>query len=108
MSISATASDAPSIVAGDFNTAAGTPELAGLEAGFDDAYRRLHGDGDALPTLNPHYFPHDHRRIDHVHLQHGRFVPLEARNVLDREGAPGTWPSDHFGVYVRAAFSPAR
>lgn len=106
--VARTAGDAPSIVAGDFNTAAGTPELAGLEAGFDDAYRRLHGDGDALPTLNPHYFPHDHRRIDHVHLQHGRFVPLEARNVLDREGAPGTWPSDHFGVYVRAAFSPAR
>ena len=26
--------------------------------------------------------------------------------VLDREGAPGVWPSDHFGVYVRFAFAP--
>lgn len=106
--VARTAGDAPSIVAGDFNTAAGTPELAGIEAGFDNAYRLLHGDGDAPPTLNPHYFPDDRRRIDHVYLQRGRFAPLEARNVLDREGAPGTWPSDHFGVYVRAALAPAR
>lgn len=65
-----------------------------------------HARRDPRPTLNPHYFPRDARRIDHVYLQRGTLQPLEARIVLDREGAPGVWPSDHFGVYVRAAFAP--
>ncbi len=103
--IARTAGDAPSIVAGDFNTVSGQPELAALEAGYDNAYDALHGRADPQPTLNPHYFPNDARRIDHVYLQRGAVKPLEARIVLDREGAPGIWPSDHFGVYVRFAFA---
>ena len=101
-----TAGDAPSIVAGDFNTVSGQPELAMLEAGHDNAYDALHGRADARPTLNPHYFPSDARRIDHVYLQRGALKPLEARIVLDEEGAPGVWPGDHFGLYVRFAFAP--
>lgn len=97
----------PRIVAGDFNVAAGRPELATLDATHDEAFTRLHPD-DARPTLNPHYFPEDARRIDQVYLQRDRLTPLEARIVLDREGAPGVWPSDHFGLYVRAAFRPTR
>ena len=103
--VARTAGDAPSIVAGDFNTVSGQPELAALEAGHDNAYDALHGRADAHPTLNPHYFPKDARRIDHVYLQRGVLTPLEARIVLDREGAPGVWPSDHFGLYVRFAFA---
>ena len=102
------AGDAPSLVAGDFNVAAGSPELATFAAGgFDEAFTRLHP-GDPSPTLNPHYFPRDARRIDHVYLQRERLLPIEARIVLDREGASGTWPSDHFGVYVRFRFAPPR
>lgn len=104
--IARTAGDAPSVVAGDFNTVSGQPELATLEAGFDNAWDALHGRDDPRPTLNPHYFPDDARRIDHVYLQRGALIPLEARIVLDREGAPGVWPSDHFGMYVRFAFAP--
>ncbi len=103
-----TAGDAPSVVAGDFNSVSGQPELAALEAGFDNAYDTLHGRADPRPTLNPHYFQDDARRIDHVYLQRGALQPLEARIVLDKEGAPGVWPSDHFGLYVRFAFAPAR
>ncbi|MEG2940292.1 MAG: endonuclease/exonuclease/phosphatase family protein [Thermomonas sp.] len=106
--IERTAGDAPGIVAGDFNVAAGRPELATLGiAGYDEAFTRLHP-GDPRPTLNPHYFPENARRIDHVYLQGQRLLPVEARIVLDREGAPGTWPSDHFGMYVRFAFAPSR
>lgn len=106
--IDRTGGDAPRIVAGDFNVAAGRPELATLDtAGYQEAFTHLHPD-DPSPTLNPHYFPDNARRIDHVYLQRDRLTPLEARIVLDREGAPGTWPSDHFGLYVRAAFRPAR
>ena len=104
--IARTAGDVPSVVAGDFNTVSAQPELAALEAGHDNAYDALHGRADPRPTLNPHYFPNDSRRIDHVYLQRRALRPLEARIVLDREGAPGVWPSDHFGVYVRFAFAP--
>lgn len=103
--IDRSAGDAPGIVAGDFNVAAGRPELAAMETGYEEAFTRLHP-GDPRPTLNPHYFPDNARRIDHVYLQRGRLVPIEARIVLDREGAPGVWPSDHFGLYVRFAFAP--
>ena len=106
--IDRTGDDAPRIVAGDFNIAAGRPELAALDtAGYQEAFTRLHPD-DPSPTLNPHYFTDNARRIDQVYLQRDRLVALEARIVLDREGAPGTWPSDHFGLYVRAAFRPTR
>lgn len=98
---------APVIVAGDFNVAAGQPELASLETSYEEAFSRLHPD-DRRSTLNPHYFPQRARRIDHVYLQRGTLQPLEARTVLDREGAPGVWPSDHFGMYVRVAFARAR
>src|SRR6478672_11590980 len=100
--IGRTSSEAPRIVAGDFNVAAGRPELAALDADYTEAFTRLHP-GDARPTLNPHYFPTGARRIDQVFLQRGALVPLEARIVLDREGTPGEWPSDHFGMYVRYA-----
>jgi endonuclease/exonuclease/phosphatase family metal-dependent hydrolase len=98
---------APIVLAGDFNAAAGNPELASLRDNYEEAFTRLHPD-DPRPTLNPHYFPHGARRIDHVYLQRGTLQPLEAKIVLDREGAPGVWPSDHFGVYVRVALVGAR
>lgn len=109
--IGRTAGDAPSIVAGDFNAASDRPEIeAAMGTDFENAYDRLHPDAGADPrvhaTLNPHYFPGDPRRIDHAYLQRGELQPLEARIVLNREGAPGVWPSDHFGVYVRFAFAP--
>lgn len=107
--IGRTSGDAPSIVAGDFNAASDRPEMTAMAADFDNAYDRLHPDANADPranvTLNPHYFPNDPRRIDHVYLQRGALQPLEARIVLNREGAPSVWPSDHFGLYVRFTFA---
>ena len=108
--IARSAGDAPSIVAGDFNAASDRPELvAAMHADFDNAYDLVHPDANAHPrahlTLNPHYFPDDPRRIDHVYLQRDALRALDARIVLDREGAPGVWPSDHFGLYVRFAFA---
>ena len=103
-----TAGSAPSIIAGDLNAVSGQPELAALEAGFDNAFDALHGHADPQPTLNQHYFPADGRRIDHVYLRRDALKPLQARIILNREGAPGVWPSDHFGLYVRFAFVPPR
>lgn len=102
--VDATAGDAPSLLAGDFNSAATSPGLRVLDSRFIDAYGTLHPQADAgdapTTTLNPAFF--DYRaRIDHVFAERGRFDVLEARVVFDAAGADGTWPSDHFGLYVR-------
>lgn len=106
--IADTRGDAPVIVAGDFNAPASAPELAPLRDGFVDAYGALHPGADADPrtstTLNPQYFAATPARIDHVWLQRGAFVPIEARIVLDRPDVTGNWPSDHYGMYARFRF----
>ena len=97
--IDATAGDAPSLVLGDFNAPAGADELATLER-FFDTYGAHHPGGTATTTLNPHFFPDLRGRIDLVFAERGRFEVRDARVVLDTPDAAGTWPSDHFGVYV--------
>ncbi|MDH5823241.1 endonuclease/exonuclease/phosphatase family protein [Luteimonas sp. RD2P54] len=94
------ADGAPAVLAGDFNALAAAQELEPLrERGFVDAFGSLDPSADAVTTLNPHYFGEQRRRIDHVFVR-GLEV-LEARRVLDTPDAAGTWPSDHFGVFVR-------
>lgn len=63
-------------------------------------------DPRAHATLNPHFFPADHRRIDHVYVERGWFAPLESRIILDRADASGRWPSDHFGLMTRVRVLP--
>jgi endonuclease/exonuclease/phosphatase family metal-dependent hydrolase len=101
---------APSIIAGDLNAESTSPELAALLHGFPSSYDLLHPEAARDPrahaTLNPHFFPVDRRRIDHVLLERGRFAPLESRIILDRPSAAGRWPSDHFGLVTRARILP--
>lgn len=104
--IATTRGDAPAIVGGDFNTVASSPELAPLHARFVDAYAVVHADADADAdvaaqhlTLNPAFNPP--ARIDRIYGQAGAFGSPQAKRILDRQGADGTWASDHFGVWVR-------
>ena len=95
-------SPAPSLVLGDFNAPVTAPEMTAM-AGYVDSFGSVHpgADARAVTTLNPHFF--DFRaRIDHVFAESGRFEVLDARTVLDTPGADGTWPSDHFGIFVVA------
>jgi beta-glucosidase len=105
-----TGGGAPSIVAGDLNAESGSPELDALADGFVSSYDVLHPGADREPqahaTLNPHFFPADHRRIDHVYFERGRFAPLESRIILNRANAAGRWPSDHFGLMTRVRLLP--
>ena len=105
--VEATAGDAPSVLAGDFNAEADAPELAALQAGWEDAWRRLHPHADAMAssTLNPAYFSVP-ARVDHVFLPGGRAQPLEARLLFAEPDAQGVWASDHRGVYVRLRLEP--
>jgi endonuclease/exonuclease/phosphatase family metal-dependent hydrolase len=106
--VEATRGDAPVVIAGDFNTAAGSPELAPLRVGYIDGYATANvGSGIDTPplagahvTLNPHYHAQPYR-IDHVFAQCGAFDVLEAQRILDSPAADGLWPSDHFGIRVR-------
>ena len=91
----------PSVVAGDFNSAADSAELAKLREVFVDSYGALHPDAttEASSTLNPAYFPIP-ARIDHVFHQRGRFQPLSADLLFSQPDAQGRWASDHRGLSV--------
>ena len=94
---------APKILLGDFNAGMDSTELQPLLAHYVDAYASTRADADAQPantTLNPAFFDTG-RRIDHVLVERDRFEVVDAGIVLDRPGADGTWPSDHFGMHAR-------
>ncbi|HVI59980.1 MAG TPA: endonuclease/exonuclease/phosphatase family protein [Luteimonas sp.] len=99
-----------SVLAGDLNASMDAAELQPLLGPYLDAYAAMHprvAHGDrAHSTLNlTQYAP---RHIDQVLLQRGAFVPVEARVILDRPDAAGTWASDHYGVLVRFRFAGER
>lgn len=102
--IAATHGDTPSIVMGDFNAEANAPELHALLREYAEAYGTLHAepatDRRTRSTLNLAYYPPKH--IDQVFLKRGAWAPTEARIILDHADAEGVWPSDHYGVHVRA------
>lgn len=103
-----TRGDAPVLLLGDFNALAGSPELAAIEARFDDALAlaqpALVADPARGSTLNPAFFDRP-MRIDHVMPQRGAFDVLSADIVLDppRDATPA---SDHFGVHARLRVLP--
>ena len=96
--IDKTAGGFPSVVTGDFNSAADSPELAHLRENFVDTYGSLHPDADAdtSSTLNLHYFKP--ARIDHVFHQRDVFTPATAEIMLNHADPDGTWPSDHYAL----------
>lgn len=96
--IDQTSENIPSLVAGDFNSTADSPELAALRERFVDIYGDLHPDADTASssTLNPKYFAP--KRIDHVFFERNAFAPVSATILFDRPDAQGVWASDHFGL----------
>ena len=96
----ASAPDAPTVVAGDFNAPANAPEFAPLLARLRDAYDVLHAcaaqDDAGHSTLNLAFYAP--LRIDHVLYDPRAWTPLSATRLFDRPAADGTWASDHYGV----------
>jgi endonuclease/exonuclease/phosphatase family metal-dependent hydrolase len=103
--VAATADDAPSVIVGDFNADAGSPELAALQPSWEDAWTSLHPETslDASSTLNPAYFTVP-ARVDHVFVERGRLRPVAARLLFVEPDADGVWASDHRGLLVRFGF----
>lgn len=105
-----TAGPGPSVVAGDFNTSAGSAELAALRATHADSYATVRGHVDDADAAHVTLVPGLHarlQRVDHVFAHNGALVPERAARILDRAQPDGTWPSDHFGVWVRLRFVDA-
>lgn len=100
--IDATADNAPSIVAGDFNTTVDSPELRPLIARFASSYDAMHPDALSNPaanaTLNIKYFPNDRRRIDHIFYQRGAFQTMQSQIIFDHPDSEGTSATDHYGL----------
>lgn len=104
--IEANAAGAPSVVAGDFNTRADSPELAQLRQEFVDTFGTQHPQEQAASTLNPTYFKQP-MRIDHVFYQRGKFEPLSSQIIFTQPDAEGVWASDHHGLSVQLRLLPA-
>lgn len=102
--IDTTSEGIPSIVAGDFNSTADSPELAALREGFIDTYGSQHPDVDPVSssTLNLKYYAP--KRIDHIFYQRGEFNPVSSQIVFNHADAEGTWASDHYGVLATLHF----
>ena len=98
--IAATSEGIPSLVAGDFNATADSPELAALRERFVDTYGNQHPQADVTSrsTLNLKYFAP--KRIDHVFFQRDAFIPVGATILFNQPDAQGIWASDHFGLLV--------
>lgn len=109
--VAASSQGAARLLLGDFNAVVSAAEMQPLREGYLDSYASVHPGADAQPvhtTLNPAFFDHG-RRIDHILVERGRFEVVDAAIVLDRAGADGSWPSDHFGVLaVLRPLPPAR
>lgn len=96
-----TGDGAPHILLGDFNAPVTSAALQPLLVDYIDSYGSRHPEPDASvhTTMNPEFFDRA-ARIDHIFAERGRFEVLDADIVLDRPGAGGHWPSDHFGLHA--------
>ncbi len=97
--IAATDDGSPALVAGDFNSTGDGPEYR-LLAPLRDLYAHFHPDALDAPTFG--HYGGQPRRIDYVFdARDSRLEPVSTDIVLHAPGAPGLWPSDHFGVFTR-------
>ncbi len=109
----------PQVVLGDFNARpesdemrwlCGLTTLGGRRTLFQDAWARRHPGvpGWTWAAANPYThalgFLQPDRRLDYIFVtperRDGRGRILDCRIVLDRPGADGVWPSDHFGLFA--------
>lgn len=106
--VATTRGDAPTLIAGDFNTRVDAPEMRKLDADYRSAFDAIHPDADPArtSTLNLQYFKP--KRIDHIYAQRDAFAIEASRILLDQPDTDGSWASDHYGVHARLRLLPDR
>lgn len=108
--VDSTRGGGPLVLAGDFNSELGSPEMAPIEREYADAFATVHPHATPAEraTMNPALDATDMRAIDHVFVPRGGAAALEPRaaEVLFRDPGPDSvWATDHFGVLARLAFA---
>ncbi|HEY0335388.1 MAG TPA: endonuclease/exonuclease/phosphatase family protein, partial [Stenotrophomonas sp.] len=105
--IQSSADGAPSLIAGDFNASAQSPELAALSADYGDAYRALRPgrDGPGDSTLDP--ADAAPLRIDHVFFQRDRFQVVDSHRLFEQRDREGVRASDHYAMLATLQLLPA-
>jgi len=108
-----------SLLTGDLNDTPGSRAVQHLvDSGLEDAYRVKHGDrADQTGATSPILLrqepveQHPSRRIDYVLYRTEGEVNVEVSSAavaFDQPDATGLYPSDHLGVVVDLAVTPAR
>jgi len=90
----------PTVVAGDFNSELGTPEMDLVAARYVDAFRAVHPNAsrEEAVTFNAR-FGVDPGAIDHVFVE--RLVPVATEVIFRSVGPDSVWASDHYGVVAK-------
>ncbi|PJL59343.1 endonuclease/exonuclease/phosphatase family protein [Stenotrophomonas maltophilia] len=107
--VATTSAGAPVVIAGDFNALVDAGDLSELRSHYGDSYGSVHVNTDlaGVSTLNRHYYQAP-SRIDHIFFQQDGMVAREAKLLFDQPDDSGRWASDHYGVWTRLQFAPAR
>lgn len=114
-SVKALTGSCESLIAGDFNAVAWSPEIRGLTQaqGFSDLYVRLNPEQPGLTWTYDNFYTREgrhalpDRRIDFVFSHQARVLldrPKLSRVVLNQPDTRGILASDHYGVF--AEFDP--
>ncbi len=109
--VDSTRSDAPVVLAGDFNCELGSPEIQPVERAWTDAYAATRPNGTHEQSITLNVALHNPPlAIDHVFVSRAdrvALVPASSAIILNDPGADGVWPSDHFGVVAKLAWPAA-
>jgi endonuclease/exonuclease/phosphatase family metal-dependent hydrolase len=105
--VDSTRGDGPTVIAGDFNSELGTPEMNLVTARHLDVFRATHPKATRAEasTYNSRFGP-DPGAIDHIFVERQaarRLVPLACDVIFRTVGPDSVWASDHFGLVGKLA-----
>lgn len=103
--VDSTRGGGPAVIAGDFNTELGTPEMNLVTARYLDAFHAVHPKATRAEavTFNKRFGP-DPGAIDHIFVERKaatRLTPLACDVIFRTVGPDSVWASDHFGVVAK-------
>jgi endonuclease/exonuclease/phosphatase family metal-dependent hydrolase len=100
--VDSTRGKGPTVLAGDFNTELGTPEMTPVLAKYVDAFRAVHPKAtrSEAVTFNAR-FGVDPGSIDHIFVEKKGFKPIASEVIFRSVGPDSVWASDHYGVVAR-------
>lgn len=103
--VDSTRGDGPTVIAGDFNSELGTPEMNLIIARHLDVFRAVHPKASrAEATTYNQRFGVDPGAIDHIFVERKavtRLTPLASNLIFRSVGPDSVWASDHFGLVAK-------